>query len=226
MCTRYIVDSDVTSPRCLPEEDHLGSMATTTVCDQGEDSTTTTAGSLENTLPDTLPPSGRPLSLPSLPDSPPSYEEVQRLKALEATEDYPLPLYQSLGSGASGAAGGLNPETAEIELGTDFIFCITFAVAFVFNFVGYCLLLCSCYSHTVAGHTGAQAGFGFSLAMWTVIVTNRTKVPDWLLCVIMALCVLICMKAILHYIYVKRKWHQVSHNTRHRLFYEVALLAT
>nr|BDT63458.1 MAG: NEDD4 family-interacting protein [Sesarmops intermedium nimavirus] len=192
--------------------------ATTTVCGEDSTTTTTTAGSLEDTLPDTLPPSGRPLSPPSLSDSPPSYEEVQRLKALEATEDYPLPLYQSLGSGAN--IGGLDPETAEIELGTDFIFCITFAVAFVFNIVGYCLVLCCCYSHTVAGHTGAMAGFGFSLAMWAVVIaTNRAEIPAWLLCFIMALCVLICTKAILHYIYVKRKWHQVSHNTRHRLFH-------
>nr|BDV50221.1 MAG: NEDD4 family-interacting protein 1-like [Chiromantes dehaani nimavirus] len=159
-------------------------------------------------------PAAVPLSPPSLPDSPPSYEEVQRLKALEAA--------QSLGSGAGGAGGnamggGLDPETAEIELGTDFIFFVAFTVTFVFNVVGYRLMLCCSQGHTVAGHTGALAGFGFSVATWAVIATHLTERADWdwLMWFIMALCILICMCIILYYVYAKRKWHQVP---RHSFF--------
>lgn len=51
------------------------------------------------------------------------------------------------------------------------------------------LLLCFC--HTVAGRTGALAGFGLSLAKWAAIVRNSTDlVADsntWLLWLIMAL---------------------------------------
>lgn len=51
------------------------------------------------------------------------------------------------------------------------------------------LLLCFC--HTVAGRTGALAGFGLSLAKWAVIVRHSTDlVADsntWLLWLIMAL---------------------------------------
>ncbi|KAK8734625.1 hypothetical protein OTU49_005902 [Cherax quadricarinatus] len=171
---------------------------------------------------------------------PPSYEEVQRLKALEAAEDFTLPLCH--GNGPLGAAnmtgtsssgmrvlrvsslGGLDPETAEIAeeqlLGTDFMFFVAFAAAFVFNWVGFVLLLCFC--HTVAGRTGALAGFGLSLAKWAVIVRHSTDlVADsntWLLWLIMALGMLICMRAILQYVHAKREWHQVPHNSRHRFF--------
>nr|BDV50212.1 MAG: hypothetical protein [Chiromantes dehaani nimavirus] len=72
-----------------------------------------------------------PLSPPSLPDSPPSYEEVQQqqqqqqqpspLKALEAAQS-------SGGAGGNAMGGGLDPETAEIELGPDFIFFVAFTV--------------------------------------------------------------------------------------------------
>ncbi|KAK8384780.1 hypothetical protein O3P69_014376 [Scylla paramamosain] len=187
-------------------------------------------------------------NLPSFsPDSPsdiqpPSYEEVQRLKALEAAEDSPLPLCHGGGPlsgagamggpGAGGAMrvlrvsslGGLDPETAEIAeeqlLGTDFMFFVAFVAAFVFNWVGFVLLLCFC--HTVAGRTGALAGFGLSLAKWAAIVRNSTDlVADsntWLLWLIMALGMLICMRAILQYVHAKREWHQVPHNSRHRFF--------
>lgn len=172
---------------------------------------------------------------------PPTYEEVQRIKAQEANGDYPLPHCEAGGAPASVGAGGdrcsngvrvlrisslggLDPETAEIAeeqlLGTDFMFFVAFAAAFVFNWVGFVLLLCFC--HTVAGRTGALAGFGLSLAKWAVIVRHSTDlVADsntWLLWLIMALGMLICMRAILQYIQAKREWHQVPHNSRHRFF--------
>ncbi|XP_045604444.1 NEDD4 family-interacting protein 1 isoform X3 [Procambarus clarkii] len=181
-----------------------------------------------------------PLTEESSEVQPPSYEEVQRLKALEAAEDFTLPLCHGSGSlgganltGTSGSGmrvlrvsslGGLDPETAEIAeeqlLGTDFMFFVAFAAAFVFNWVGFVLLLCFC--HTVAGRTGALAGFGLSLAKWAVIVRHSTDlVADsntWLLWLIMALGMLICMRAILQYVHAKREWHQVPHNSRHRFF--------
>lgn len=170
---------------------------------------------------------------------PPTYEEVQRIKAQEAGQDFPLPHCDSGNAPPSGGGdrcsngvrvlrisslGGLDPETAEIAeeqlLGTDFMFFVAFAAAFVFNWVGFVLLLCFC--HTVAGRTGALAGFGLSLAKWAVIVRHSTDlVADsntWLLWLIMALGMLICMRAILQYIQAKREWHQVPHNSRHRFF--------
>ncbi|XP_066966299.1 NEDD4 family-interacting protein 1 isoform X1 [Macrobrachium rosenbergii] len=182
-----------------------------------------------------------PLTTGSSELQPPSYEEVQRLKAMEAQDsEFPLPHFGGSGSlgGASNTSssgsgmrvlrisslGGLDPETAEIAeeqlLGTDIMFFVAFAAAFIFNWVGFVLLLCFC--HTVAGRTGALAGFGLSLAKWAVIVRHSTDlVADsntWLLWLIMALGMLICMRAILQYVHAKREWHQVPHNSRHRFF--------
>ncbi|XP_076047687.1 nedd4 family interacting protein [Oratosquilla oratoria] len=161
---------------------------------------------------------------------PPSYEEVQRLKAQEASGEY-VPHYQEDAPGSQGglrvlriSSLGLDPETAEIAeeqlLGTDFMFFIAFGAAFVFNWIGFIMLLCFC--HTVAGRTGALAGFGLSLAKWAVIVKHSTDLVSdsntWLLWLIMALGLLICMRAILQYLYAKREWHQLPQNSRQRFF--------
>lgn len=169
---------------------------------------------------------------------PPSYEEVQRLKAMEVGEDLPMPLCHGGSAGVVGpggapggvrvlrvsSLGGLDPETAEIAeeqlLGTDFMFFVAFAAAFVFNWVGFVLLLCFC--HTVAGRTGALAGFGLSLAKWAVIVRHSTDLladsNTWLIWLIMALGLLICLRAVLQYIQAKREWHHLPHTSRHRFF--------
>lgn len=76
-----------------------------------------------------------------------------------------------------------------IEKNLPHLFLSFISAAFVFNWVGFVLLLCFC--HTVAGRTGALAGFGLSLAKWAVIVRHSTDlVADsntWLLWLIMAL---------------------------------------
>ncbi|KAL7642711.1 UNVERIFIED_CONTAM: hypothetical protein RMT77_007276 [Armadillidium vulgare] len=158
---------------------------------------------------------------------PPSYEEVQRLKALEAGES-PLPVEETPGSGMHvvriSSLGALDPQTAEIAqeqlLGTDLMFIVAFTAAFLFNLVGIVLLLCLC--HTVAGRTGALAGFGLSLAKWVVIFRHSSDLVadsnSWLLWLIMILGLLICVRAILQYINAKREWHQMPHNSRHRFF--------
>ena len=60
--------------------------------------------------------------------------------------------------------------------------------AFLFNWIGFLLLLCFC--HSVAGRYGALAGFGLSLAKWTLIVKNSTTLVShdnsWLWWLIMA----------------------------------------
>ena len=69
------------------------------------------------------------------------------------------------------------------------LYIFKFTVAFIFNWVGFIVLLCFC--HTVAGRTGALAGFGLSLAKWAVIVRHSTDLVgdsnSWLLWVIMVL---------------------------------------
>ena len=59
-------------------------------------------------------------------------------------------------------------------------------MAFLFNWLGFLLLLCFC--HTVAGRYGAISGFGLSLAKWTLIVKHSAVLsPEnaWLYWLIM-----------------------------------------
>ena len=72
-----------------------------------------------------------------------------------------------------------------------------FLTAFLFNWVGFLLLMCFC--HTIAARYGALAGFGLSLAKWTLIVKRSTElVRDenaWLWWLVLAFGFLICVRA-------------------------------
>ena len=82
-------------------------------------------------------------------------------------------------------------------LGTDLAFFMAFLTAFLFNWVGFLLLMCFC--HTIAARYGALAGFGLSLSKWTLIVKRSTDmVKDenaWLWWLVLAFGFLICMRA-------------------------------
>jgi len=54
----------------------------------------------------------------------------------------------------------------------NFILVILLVVAFLFNWIGFLLLMCFC--HTIAARYGALSGFGLSLAKWTLIVKHST----------------------------------------------------
>jgi hypothetical protein len=67
-------------------------------------------------------------------------------------------------------------------------FSVLFIVAFLFNWIGFLLLMCFC--HTIAARYGALSGFGLSLAKWTLIVKHSTdfasRENSWLWWLIMA----------------------------------------
>ncbi|PNF15406.1 hypothetical protein B7P43_G00967 [Cryptotermes secundus] len=115
----------------------------------------------------------------------PTYEEVQREKTLEGehTSSPRVPL----------AFLAIDTESPDGDsdsglLGTDFMFFTAFLVAFLFNWIGFLLLMCFC--HTVAARYGALSGFGLSLAKWTLIVKHSTDLASrensWLWWLIMA----------------------------------------
>lgn len=68
------------------------------------------------------------------------------------------------------------------------LFYLSVAVAFLFNWIGFLLLMCFC--HTIASRYGALAGFGLSLTKWTLIVKHSTDLASrensWLWWLIMA----------------------------------------
>ena len=82
-------------------------------------------------------------------------------------------------------------------LGTDLAFFTAFLTAFLFNWVGFLLLMCFC--HTIAARYGALAGFGLSLSKWTLIVKRSTDMirdeNAWAWWLVLAFGFLICVRA-------------------------------
>lgn len=106
-------------------------------------------------------------------------------------------------------------------LGTDIMFVTAFLIAFLFNWIGFLMLTCFC--HTVAARYGALSGFGLSLAKWTLIVKNSTDFAShensWLWWLIMAFGFLICIRALVQYISIKRTWRLLSASAQERLLF-------
>ncbi|OAD61217.1 NEDD4 family-interacting protein 1, partial [Eufriesea mexicana] len=157
----------------------------------------------------------------------PSYEEVQREKTLQGepcpqihmpenirTPPRPLTILAIDTEAAEG-----DPESG--LLGTDFMFFIGFLVAFLFNWIGFLFLLCFC--HTIASRYGALAGFGLSLTKWTLIVKHSTDLASrensWLWWVIMGFGVLICARALVQYVNIKRGWRLLPGSAQERLLF-------
>ncbi|CAH2238671.1 NEDD4 family-interacting protein 1 isoform X1 [Pararge aegeria] len=152
----------------------------------------------------------------------PTYEEVQREKQMEG-DDTPPPIPPR-----PPIAAFVTVETTEAAadpenslLGTDIMFLTSFFVAFLFNWIGFLLLMCFC--HTVASRYGALAGFGLSLAKWTLIVKHSTELAShensWLWWLIMAFGILICVRAVIQYLNIKRGWRLLSGTAQERLLF-------
>ncbi|XP_020294436.1 NEDD4 family-interacting protein 1-like [Pseudomyrmex gracilis] len=157
----------------------------------------------------------------------PSYEEVQREKTLQGE---PQPQVHMSGNIRSPQQPltilAIDTEAAEGDpesglLGTDFMFFTAFLVAFLFNWIGFLLLMCFC--HTIASRYGALAGFGLSLTKWTLIVKHSTDLASrensWLWWLIMAFGVLICVRSIIQYLNIKRGWRLLSGSAQERLLF-------
>lgn len=142
--------------------------------------------------------------LPQMQGPPPNHPTFAAFVTVEPTE---------------GSAEQLDPENS--LLGTDIMFLTSFFVAFLFNWIGFLLLMCFC--HTVASRYGALAGFGLSLAKWTLIVKHSTELAShensWLWWLIMAFGILICVRAIIQYLNIKRGWRLLSGTAQERLLF-------
>eukprot|EP00090_Calanus_glacialis_P019116 TRINITY_DN2945_c0_g1_i1.p1 TRINITY_DN2945_c0_g1~~TRINITY_DN2945_c0_g1_i1.p1 ORF type:complete len:188 (-),score=63.34 TRINITY_DN2945_c0_g1_i1:198-761(-) len=153
----------------------------------------------------------------------PSYQQAEQDKEkLLAGHDDPVP--PRAARRESIAERGEWDEEGNMDmalLGTDLAFFTAFLAAFLFNWVGFLLLMCFC--HTIAARYGALAGFGLSLSKWTLIVKRSTDmVKDenaWLWWLVLAFGFLICMRACAQFVQIKRSWRHLSSSARERLFF-------
>jgi len=202
---------------------------------------------------------GAPLETGDTLQLPPMFPGRLTLVPISADEDPEASLSSTRDSSPMG-------DTA--LLGNDFIFFTAFITAFLFNWIGFLLLMCFC--HTIAARYGALAGFGLSLTKWTLIIKKSSdfavnaafsdvdfrggggggnhhrsssagvdRMPDnhhgvgiqhnlavnnnadsaWLWWLIMGFGMLICVRAVLQYMRIKRSWMGLSNAARERLFF-------
>jgi len=154
----------------------------------------------------------------------PSYDQSEQLKEkllageadLEEGEEARPPR-----SRAAARRGDWEGEEDFALLGNDFVFFTAFLTAFLFNWVGFMLLMCFC--HTIAARYGALAGFGLSLAKWTLIVKRSTDIVRdenaWLWWLVLAFGFLICVRAMVQFRQIKQSWPHLSTQARERLFF-------
>ncbi|XP_065159115.1 NEDD4 family-interacting protein 1 [Atheta coriaria] len=157
----------------------------------------------------------------------PTYEEVQREKILEGqstipqTSEFRQPAHAHRILDINTLHADSNDDVDTSLLGTDFMFIIAFFVAFIFNWIGFLLLMCFC--HTIASRYGALAGFGLSLAKWTIIVKESTDIASrdksWLWWLIMTFGVIICIRAIWQYLSIKKGWRMLTASHQERLLF-------
>merc|ERR1711862_399881 len=88
-----------------------------------------------------------------------------------------------------------------------------FTTSFLFNWIGFLLTMCFC--RTIAAWYGALAGFGLSLAKWTLIVKHSTGFASgtdntWLWWLFTTFGLIVCMRAIFQYLHIKRSWSTLS----------------
>merc|ERR1719342_591800 len=156
----------------------------------------------------------------------PSYQQAERDKEKLLNNDDETP-HSSPGRRESALERGEWEDECEQDLtllGTDLAFFTAFLVGFLFNWVGFLLLMCFC--HTIASRYGALAGFGLSLAKWTLIVKQRMAREDlvrdenaWLWWLVLAFGFLICMRACSQFVQIKKSWRHLSSSARERLFF-------
>jgi len=152
----------------------------------------------------------------------PSYQQAildkEKLLAGQQEEEPPRPSRRI----STAERGDWEDDEQDLALlGTDLAFFTAFLTAFLFNWVGFLLLMCFC--HTIAARYGALAGFGLSLSKWTLIVKRSTElVKDenaWLWWLVLAFGILICLRACAQFVQIKRSWRHLSSPARERLFF-------
>ncbi|XP_008574308.1 PREDICTED: NEDD4 family-interacting protein 2 [Galeopterus variegatus] len=112
----------------------------------------------------------------------------------------------------------------QLRVGNDGIFMLAFFMAFIFNWLGFCLSIC--ITNTIAGRSGAICGFGLSLIKWILIVrfsdyfTGYFNRQHWFLWIFLVLGLLLFFKGFVNYLKVRNMSESMAaaHRTRYFFF--------
>ncbi|KAI4831810.1 hypothetical protein KUCAC02_001331 [Chaenocephalus aceratus] len=111
----------------------------------------------------------------------------------------------------------------QLRVGNDGIFMLAFFMAFLFNWIGFCLSFC--LTNTIAGRYGAICGFGLSLIKWILIVrfsdyfTGYFNGQYWLWWIFLLLGILLFFRGFINYLKVRNMSENMATNHRTRLFF-------
>lgn len=166
----------------------------------------------------------------------PTYEEAERAKANEMREnplmsghdfqncDQTATSHLSNSTQQSGGSRSGYPEDDRVpaydpyhltgvSIGTDWIFLCTFAISFLFNWLGFLISLC--ITNTVAGRCGALSGLGLSMVKWVVIMKHNTMAQgflqgdSWVWWILVVCGFLLFLRGCIQYVNMKYEWKRI-----------------
>ncbi|KAM6446599.1 NEDD4 family-interacting protein 2 isoform 2-T2 [Liasis olivaceus] len=111
----------------------------------------------------------------------------------------------------------------QLRVGNDGIFMLAFFMAFIFNWIGFCLSFC--ITNTIAGRYGAICGFGLSLIKWILIVrfsdyfTGYFNGQYWLWWIFLVLGLLLFFRGFVNYLKVRNMSETMAAAHRTRFFF-------
>ncbi|XP_033836210.1 NEDD4 family-interacting protein 2 [Periophthalmus magnuspinnatus] len=111
----------------------------------------------------------------------------------------------------------------QLRVGNDGIFMLAFFMAFLFNWIGFCLSFC--LTNTIAGRYGAICGFGLSLIKWILIVRfsdyfyGYFNGQYWLWWIFLLLGLLLFFRGFVNYLKVRNMSENLATSHRTRLFF-------
>lgn len=111
----------------------------------------------------------------------------------------------------------------QLRVGNDGIFMLAFFMAFLFNWIGFCLSFC--LTNTIAGRYGAICGFGLSLIKWILIVrfsdyfTGYFNGQYWLWWIFLVLGMLLFFRGFVNYLKVRNMSENMAASHRMRFFF-------
>ncbi|XP_069457969.1 NEDD4 family-interacting protein 2 isoform X4 [Ovis canadensis] len=111
----------------------------------------------------------------------------------------------------------------QLRVGNDGIFMLAFFMAFIFNWLGFCLSFC--ITNTIAGRYGAICGFGLSLIKWILIVrfsdyfTGYFNGQYWLWWIFLVLGLLLFFRGFVNYLKVRNMSESMAAALRTRYFF-------
>ncbi|KAI1899005.1 hypothetical protein AGOR_G00078220 [Albula goreensis] len=159
---------------------------------------------------------------------PPPYSVATSLPTYDEAENAKAAALAAASAGAVQREEDFPPredfsDVDQLRIGNDGIFMLAFFMAFLFNWIGFCLSFC--LTNTIAGRYGAICGFGLSLIKWILIVrfsdyfNGYFNGQYWLWWIFLILGLLLFFRGFVSYLKVRNMSESMAASHRARFFF-------